>query len=113
MLEPSTTGVATRTLTEDTPPVTVGIRFPIAHAPIPVGLTAVPAPLSALAVAAAPVLLVAPDTADVAAEPQTQERPQLPSQNVRFANDDIVRKEKLPNTNPSTSTSDSSKIAPS
>ena len=72
-LEPPTTGVATRSATEDPPPVTVSIRFPIALAPAPVGEAALPAPLPAPAVAAAPVFLVAAETTDVVAEPQTQE----------------------------------------
>ena len=54
LLEPPTTVVATQNVTEDSPPVTVNIRFPIVPAPVPVGLAAVPAPLPAPAVAAAP-----------------------------------------------------------
>ena len=64
-------------------PAFVSIRLPIAPATVPVGLTAVPAPLPPPAVTAAPALLVAPDPVDVAAEPQTPERPQLPTQDVR------------------------------
>ena len=70
LLEPPTTVVATQNVTEDSPPVTVNIRFPIAPAPVRVGLAAVLAPLPAPAVAAAPAFM-APDTADVEApEPQ-------------------------------------------
>ena len=54
-LEPPTTVVATQNVTEDPPPVTFSIRFPIASAPVPVGLSAIPAPLPAPA-------LMAPDT---------------------------------------------------
>ena len=85
LLEPPTTVVATQNVTEDPPPVTASIRFPIAAAPVPVGLAIVPALLPAPAVAAAPAL-VAPDTADVEApEPQVLERPYLPTQDVRFS----------------------------
>ena len=85
LLEPSTTLVATRNVTEDPPPVTVSLRFPIAPAPVPVGLAAAPAPIPPPAVAAAPTLM-APDTADVEApEPQALERPYLPTQDVRFS----------------------------
>ena len=38
LLEPPTTVVATQNVTEDPPPVTVNIRFPIAPAPVPLGL---------------------------------------------------------------------------
>ena len=44
LLEPPTTVVATQNVTENTPPVTVIIRFPIAPTPAPVGLAAVLAP---------------------------------------------------------------------
>ena len=85
LLGPPTTVVATQNVTEDSPPVTVNIRFPIAPAPVPVGLAAVPAPLPAPTVAAAPALM-APDTADVEApEPQVLERPYLPTKDVRFS----------------------------
>ena len=84
-LEPPTTVVATQNVTEDPPPVTVNIRFPITSAPVPVGLAAAPAPIPLPAVAAAPALM-APDTADVEApEPQVLERPYLPTQDVRFS----------------------------
>ena len=84
LLEPPTTVVATQNVTEDPPPVTVKIRFPIAPAAVPVGLAAVPAPLPARAVAA-PSALMAPDTVDVEVpEPQVSERPYLPTQDVRF-----------------------------
>ena len=108
LLEPPIRGVATRTVTEDPPPVTVGIHFPIAPAPIPIGLAAVSALLPAPAVAAASVPLVASDRADVAAEPQTQKRPQILSQDVRFTNDDIFQNDELAIFNPNTSTSDNS-----
>ena len=73
LLEPPTTVVATQNVTEEPPPVTVSIRFPIASAPVPVGLAAAPA-------------LMAPDTADVEApEPQVSKRPYLPTQDVRFS----------------------------
>ena len=85
LLEPPTTVAATQNLTEDSPPVTVSLRFPIAPAPVPVGLSAALAPIPPPAVAAAPAL-VAPDTADVEApEPQVFERPHLPTQDVRFS----------------------------
>ena len=84
-LDSPTTVVATQTVTEDPPPVTVNIRFPIVPAPVPVGLAAAPAPIPLPAVAAAPAL-VAPDTADVEApELQVLERPHLPTQDVRFS----------------------------
>ena len=73
LLEPPTTVVATQTVTEDKPSVTVTLRFPLALPPIPVGLAAAPAPIPLPAVAAAPALM-APDTADVEApEPQVLE----------------------------------------
>ena len=85
LLEPPTTVVATQNVTEESPPVTVSLRFPIAPAPVPVGLAAVPALLPAPAAAASPAL-VAPDTADVEApEPQVLMRPYLPTQDVRFS----------------------------
>ena len=77
LLEPPTTVVTTQSVTEDLPPVTVSLRFPIAPAPAPVGLAAAPAPIPLPAVAAAPAL-VARDTADVEApEAQVLERPSL------------------------------------
>ena len=77
--------VATQNVTEDPPPVTVKIRFPIASAPVPVRLAAVPAPLPAPAVAAFPALM-APDKADVEApEPHLLERPYLPTQDAHFS----------------------------
>ena len=70
LLELPTTVVATQNVTEDPPPVTVSLCFPITPAPAPVGLAAAPAPIPLPAVAAAPTL-VAPDTADVETpEPQ-------------------------------------------
>ena len=45
LLEPPTIVVATQNVTEDAPPVTVSLHFPIAPAPITVGLAALPAPL--------------------------------------------------------------------
>ena len=75
LLEPPTTVVTTQSVTEDPPPVTVSLRFPITPAPAPVGLAAAPAPA-----------LVAPDTTDVEApEPQVLERPYLPTPDVRFS----------------------------
>ena len=111
LLEPPNTGVGTQNLTEDPPAVNINFRFPIAPAPVPVGLAAVPAPVPPPAPAAAPASLVAPDTADVAAEPQTQERPQLPTRDVRFTNDDIFQNDESPNFIPSTSTSDNSNFS--
>ena len=85
LLEPPTTVAATQNVTEDPPPVTVNIRFPIAPASVPFGLAAVPTPLPAPAVAVAPAL-VAPDTADVEApEPQVLEQPYFLTQDVRFS----------------------------
>ena len=84
LLESPTTVFATRNVTEDPPPVTVSIRFPIAPGPVPVGLAAALAPIPLPAVAAAPALM-APDTADEALEPQVSERPYLPTQDVRFS----------------------------
>ena len=72
-------------MTEYPPAVTVNFRFPIAPAPVPVGLADASAPLHPLAVAAAPAS-VTPDTADVeVAEPQVVERPQLPTQDARIS----------------------------
>ena len=94
-------------MTEDPPPVTVSFRFPVASAPIPIRLAAALAPLPLPAVAADPDL-VAPDTADVeVAEPQLPEGRQLPTQDVRFTNDDILQTDELPYFIPSDS-SDSS-----
>ena len=45
LLEPPTTVVATQNVTEDPPPFTVSLRFPIAPTPVPVGLAAVSAPI--------------------------------------------------------------------
>ena len=85
LLEPPTTVVATQNVTEDPLPPTVNIRFPIAPAPTPVGPAAVPAHLPAPAVAAVPAFM-APDPADIGApESQVLERPNLPTQNVRFS----------------------------
>ena len=85
LLEPPNAVVATKNVTEDPPPVTVSLRFPIAPALVPVGLAAAPARIPLPSVAAAPAL-VAPDTADVEApEPQVLERPSLPTQDVRFS----------------------------
>ena len=106
LLEPPTTVVAIQNVTENPPPVTVSIRFPIASAPVPVGLAAAPAPIHLPAVAAAPALM-APDTADVEApEPQVSNRPYLPTQDVRFSdssadsptNDDSLHARTLPDT---------------
>ena len=83
------TGIANHNMPQSPPPATLRIRFPIAAAPVPVRLVAVPAPSPAFSVAAAPAPLVAPDTADVTAEPQAAERPQLLFQDIRFTNDDI------------------------
>ena len=72
-------------MTEDPPPVTVSLRFPIALATVPVRVAAAPTPIPPPAVAAAPALM-APDTADVEApEPQVLERPYLTTQDVRFS----------------------------
>ena len=86
LLEPPTTVVATQNMTENRPPVIVNIRFPIAPAPVPVGLAAVPAPFPSPPLAAAPAPLVAPDTADVETpEPQVLEPPYLLTHDVRFS----------------------------
>ena len=83
-------------MTEDPPPVTVSFRAPVAPAPVPAGPAAAQALLLLPRVAAAPAL-VAPDTADVGvAEPQAPERPQLPTQSVRFNNDDILQTDEVP-----------------
>ena len=85
LLELPTTVVATQNVTEDPPPLTVNIRFPIAPTAVPVGLLAAPAPIPLPAVAAAPTLM-APVTADVEApEPHILERPYLPTKDVRFS----------------------------
>ena len=102
LLEPPTTLV-------DPPPVTVNIRFPIAPAPVPFGLAAAPVLLPAPTVATVPALLV-PDTADVAAEPQIPQRPTLPTQDIRFTDDNNFQNNELPNFIPSTSTSESPKL---
>ena len=84
-------------MTEDPPPVTVSLRFPIVPAHVPVGLAAAPAPIHPPAVAAAPVLM-APDTAGVEApEPQVLERPYLPTQDVTFSDssDDFLTNDAL------------------
>ena len=76
-------------MTNDPPPLTLSFPFPVNPVPVPV-------PLPAVAVAPAPV--GTPDTADVQlAEPQTPEQPQLPTQGVRFINDDISQTNELPN----------------
>ena len=86
LLEPPTTVVATQNVTEGPLRVTFSIRFPVAPAPVPVGLAAVPAPFRAPAVAAAPALM-APDAAGVEAPgPQVLERPYLPPQDNHFSN---------------------------
>ena len=106
LLEPPTTVVSTRSVTEDPPPVTVSIRFSIAPLPVPFELAAVPAPLPAPAEATAPAL-VAPDSADAEApEPQVLEGPYLPTQDVRhsdsfddsFTNDALLHPRTLPDT---------------
>ena len=51
LLDTSTTGFAARKVTDDPPPFTLSIRFPIAPARVPVGLAAVPTPLPATPVA--------------------------------------------------------------
>ena len=96
LLEPPTTVVSTRTVTEDPPPVNVSFCFPTPPAPVPVGLAFAPAPLHLPAVAAAPAL-VAPTTADVeVAEPQVVERPQLPPEDARISDSSD---DSLPNEN--------------
>ena len=90
LLEPPTTVVAAQIMTENPPPATVNNRLPIAPAPIPVGM-ALHRFLPASAVAAAPAL-VAPDTTDVAAEPQTAQQPILPTQDVPFTDDNYFQK---------------------
>ena len=64
LLEPPTTGVATRTLTETPSPVIVTIRFAVAPAPVPIGLVAELDPLPPPALAVSPVPSVAPDRAN-------------------------------------------------
>ena len=44
-LEPPTTGVATRTVTDDPPAAAVSSCFPTTPAPLPVGLSSAPVPL--------------------------------------------------------------------
>ena len=61
--------------------------------------------------AAAPAPLVAPDTTDIAAEPQKPKRPQLPTQDVRFTDDNNFQNNELPTFIPSTSTSDGSSLS--
>ena len=95
LLEPPSTGVATRNVTANPPPVTASIRFPMPPAPVLVRLAAVPAPLPSAALAMDPAPLVAPDTADAeASEPQVLERPYLPPQDVQFSDssDDSLTK---------------------
>ena len=76
LLETPTTVVATQNVTEDPPLVAVNFRFPIAPAPVPVGLAAVPAAFLSTVQAVAPTSLVAPDIADARApEAQVLERP--------------------------------------
>ena len=71
--------VATQNVTEDPPPATVSLLFPIAPAPVPVGLAAASARI------ALPAVLVASDTTDVETpEPLVLERPHLPTQDVLF-----------------------------
>ena len=90
LLEPPTTVVATQNVTEDPPPVTVIIRYPVALASAPVELAAAPAPLPAPVVAAAPAL-VAPDTAGVEATgPQGLEPHYLPTKDVRFSDSSYI-----------------------
>ena len=92
MLETPTTVVATQNVTENPPPVTVNVRFPIAPTLVPAGLAAVTARFPPAALPAAPAPLMALDTADVETpEPQVLERPYLPTQDVRFydSSDDL------------------------
>ena len=84
LLEPPTTRESTRTVTENTPTVTVGFRFTIAPAPLPDGLAAASASLLLPDVAAAPALVVADRFHVEEAEPQAPEQPHLPTQDVRF-----------------------------
>ena len=84
--------------------VTVSFRFPIAPAPVPLGFAAASAAIALLPMAVAPAPLVAPDTAAVElAEPYVPERPQLPTQDVGFNNDDILQTEEPLNSFPSDS----------
>ena len=106
-----TTGISTRNVTEDPPPVTVSIRFPVAPAPVPVGLASALVPLRPPDVAAAPAPLVATDTSDVAAEPQTPERPQPPTQDVLFTDDNSFHNNELSKFIRSTSTCDNSNVS--
>ena len=74
LLERPTIVDKTQNVTEDPTPVTVNILFPIAPAPVPFGLPAVPDPS------------VAPDTTNAEApEPQVYEPPYLRTQDVRFS----------------------------
>ena len=83
LLKPPNTVVATENMTQDPPPVNVYIRFPIARAPVPVALAAVPVHFPPFALTAA---LVAPDIADVEApEPKVLEPPYFPTQDVQFS----------------------------
>ena len=111
LMVPPITGVATGNVREDPPPVTVSIRFPIAPAPVTVTLAAAPLPLPPPAMAATAVPLVAPDTTDNAAEPPTPERHTLPTQDLRFTDDNIFQNNELPNFVPIKSTSDGSNLS--
>ena len=103
-LEYLTTGVTKRTLTEDPPPVSVSFWFPIVPVLVPFGLAAAPAPSHPPAVTKTPSFSVAPDTGDFdAPEPKVPERPQLPTQDVGFTNDDILQTDELPTSVPSDS----------
>ena len=70
LLELPTTVIATQNVTVDAPIATVSCRFPVAPAPVPIGLAAASAPLHPPTVVSAPAALVAHETADVeVAEP--------------------------------------------
>ena len=84
LLGPPTTVVATRNMIENPPPVAVSFWFPVAPAPVPVGLAPGPAPvhLPALAAPPAPVVLPEPVENEVAEPPSPEWLPTI--QYVRF-----------------------------
>ena len=97
ILEPPATGATTRTVTKNLPSVIVSFRFPVAPAPVSVGLAAGLAPLP-LPVEAADPALVAPDTKDAeVAEPQLPGRPPILTQDVRFLVEDTFQTDALAN----------------
>ena len=93
---PITRVLLTRSVTEETSPISSSFRFPVAPEPVPVTLAAAPAPTPPTAVAVAPAQ-VAADTADVEeAEPQVPERPHTSTQDACYTNDEVLRSVELP-----------------